>query len=739
MAETLSGTVERVTFHNEENGFCVLRVQARGVRELVTVVGHLPSVTPGEFLDATGAWMVDRDHGRQFKCETLRVTPPSTLEGIERYLGSGMIKGIGPHFAAKLVAAFGEKVFDVIERESGRLREVRGIGEGRQQKVVAAWADQKVIRGIMVFLQSHGVGTARAVRIYKTYGARAVEVVRENPYRLAQDIWGIGFKTADELAAKLGVEPTSPLRARAGLSYVLQTLGEEGHCAYPTQGLVEEAVKLLGIPEGTLREALVREVQEGRLVEEEVRGKPCIYLSELHQAETGLARALRALREGGHPLPPLDVEAAIAEAGAEVKLELAPSQKEALRRALGSKVLVVTGGPGVGKTTLVNSLLKILLAKRLRCMLCAPTGRAARRLSEATGRQARTIHRLLEVDPAGGSFKRRQDNPLECDVLVLDEASMVDVVLMHQLVRAIPPRAALVIVGDVDQLPSVGPGNVLRDIIESAAVPVVRLVEVFRQAAESRIVTNAHRINRGMMPALGAGSDRLQDFYVVEAAEPEEVLEKILRMVKERIPERFGLDPVRDIQVLTPMNRSLLGVRELNARLQQELNPPGKPEIEKFGATYREGDKVMQIRNDYDKDVFNGDLGFVKTVDAGEREVAVDFDGRTVLYDFGELDEVVPAYACSIHKSQGSEYPAVVIPLHTQHYRMLYRNLLYTGVTRGRKLVVLVGPKQALAIAVRRTEEGVRLSGLRERLGLGEPSDRPPAGTAPGRGSGADQ
>jgi len=716
MAESLSGVVERVTFHNEENGFCVLRVKARGLRELATVVGHLPSVTAGEFLDATGDWVVDREHGRQFKSEQLRVTPPSTLEGIEKYLASGFIKGIGPHFAAKLVEAFGERVFDVIEKEPRRLLEVPGIGPGRQARIAGAWSDQKVVRQIMVFLQSHGVGPARAVRIHKTYGERAVDVVRENPYRLAQDIAGVGFKTADQLAARLGIDRRSPMRAQAGLSYVLQELGNEGHCAYPTEDLVGRAVHLLDIPQDVVRTALGAELAEGRLIERPIEGRPCLYLASICHAEAGVAEGLRVLREGRHPLPSVDIDRALRWVQNAEKLELSPSQEGAVRRALTSKVLVLTGGPGVGKTTLVNILLRIFQAKRLKCLLCAPTGRAARRLSETTGLAAKTIHRLLEVDPVVGGFKRDRDNPLEGDVVVLDEASMVDVVLMNQLVRAVPRAAAFLVVGDADQLPSVGPGNVLRDVIASGAIPVVRLTEVFRQAARSQIVTNAHRINRGELPLLRRGEGQEEDFFFVEATEPEEVASKLLWAVKERIPGRFGLNPMRDVQVLTPMNRSDLGARALNARLQKELHPGSGPEVARFGFVYRVGDKVMQTQNNYDKDVFNGDIGFVARIDETEREVVVAYDGREAAYDYGELDEVVPAYACSIHKSQGSEYPAVVIPVHTQHYRMLYRNVLYTGVTRGRRLVVLVGSRKALAIAVKRAEPAGRLSGLRERL-----------------------
>ncbi|MFN3486290.1 MAG: ATP-dependent RecD-like DNA helicase, partial [Planctomycetota bacterium] len=641
-----------------------LRDAAPGARELATVVGHVPSVAPGEFVDAEGSWVQDREHGRQFRSERLRVTPPGTLEGIEKYLASGMIKGIGPHFAARLVAAFGEKVFDVIEREPDRLLDVEGIGPIRQKRIAEAWADQKAIRQIMVFLQSHGVGTARAVRIYKTYGARAIEVVRENPYRLAYDIPGIGFKTADQLAARLGIDPRSPQRARAGLAWTLQTLGEEGHSAYPTQELLRRARELLGISEDVLRKALEEERAEGRLVEQPVQGRPCIYLAGLFHAEAGIAESLRRLKESPHPLRGVDVGEAIARAEREAGLVLSEGQKAAIRQALSNKVLVVTGGPGVGKTTLLHAMLRIFTARGLRCLLAAPTGRAARRLAEATGLEARTIHRLLEIDPVTGEFKRGRSRPLEGDVVVLDEASMVDVVLMNQLLRAVPSSAALLVVGDADQLPSVGPGTVLRDLIESGAVPVARLTEIFRQAARSRIVTNAHRINRGLLPVVDPDGEGLRDFFFVEAGEPAEVVEKVVRIVRDRIPARFGLDPVREVQVLTPMNRSEVGARALNERLQNELNRAPGPAVQRYGFAYRRGDKVMQIRNNYDKEVFNGDLGFVTRIDEVEHELGVDFDGREVVYDFGELDEVVPAYACSIHKSQGSENPAVVIPLH---------------------------------------------------------------------------
>jgi exodeoxyribonuclease V alpha subunit len=714
--ESLSGTVERVTFHNEESGFSVLKVRTEGRRDLATVVGHTASVGPGEYVDASGAWESDREHGMQFRAEEIRIAPPSTREGIEKYLGSGMIKGVGPHFASRLVAAFGDAVFEVIEKAPERLREVRGIGEERQKSILAAWGSQKVVRDIMVFLHSHGVGTARAVRIYRTYGDEAVALLRENPYRLASDVTGIGFRTADEIARRLGVSAQSNLRARAGLVYALEELALEGHSACPTERLLEKATTLLEIPRDVLGAALGALVAEGITVEHAIAGERCIYLARLYHAEARLARGLARLARARPPLAPIDAEKAIPWVEGQVGIELAPSQREAIRTALASKVVIITGGPGVGKTTLVNSLLRIFGAKGLRSVLCAPTGRAARRLGETTGREATTIHRLLEFLPARGSFRRNAESPLDCDLVVLDEASMVDVVLMDHLVQALPSRAILVIVGDVDQLPSVGPGQVLRDLIESGVLPVVWLREVFRQAAESRIITNAHRINQGLEPELSPPDDRLGDFFFVPANTEEEVLGKIRTLVKERIPRRFGLDPVRDIQLLVPMNRSPLGARALNTHLQELLNPPGKPDIARFGFTYRLDDKVMQVQNNYDKEVFNGDLGFIRAIDPVAKEVVVDFDGRRVTYELDELDELVPAYASSVHKSQGSEYPAVVVPLHTQHYVLLRRNILYTAVTRARKLVVLVGSRKALALALRAVEDDRRISGLKEGL-----------------------
>ena len=714
--ETLEGQVERVTYHSAENGFCVLRVQVRGHKDFITVVGYNAQASAGEHIEAQGQWFNDRQHGLQFKAQLLRSIPPSTLEGMEKYLGSGLIKGIGPHYASKLIQAFGQSVFEVIENEPKRLLTVEGIGRVRFQKIVKGWQEQRIVRRIMVFLQSHGIGTMRAVRIYKTYGEQAVEMVQENPYRLAQDIRGIGFKTADQLAQRLGIDSHSMIRAQAGINHVLLTLSEAGHCAYPESLLIEEAVKLLDIPASIIEKALHAEIQEGRLIQESIHEEAWIFLRHLYRAEKELTERLLKLNEGQHPLPLVDFEKVIPWVEAQTGLTLATSQKAALKLATHAKVLVITGGPGVGKTTLVRSILKVFSAKKLSCLLVAPTGRAAKRLSESTGFEAKTVHRLLAFDPKEGQFTYNREKPLSCDVLVLDESSMMDLVLMNKLIQAVPSGAAILIVGDVDQLPSVGPGNVLADIIDSGAVPVVWLTEIFRQAAESRIITSAHQINQGKMPLLAAPGDNLSDFYFIEAQEPEQVQGLLIKLVQERIPQRFGFNAIQDIQVLAPMNRSGLGARSLNLELQKALNPNPLLSVERFGTRFAVGDKVMQIENNYEKEVFNGDLGIIQNINELEKELTLEFDGKLTSYDFDELDEVVLAYACTIHKSQGSEYPVVIVVLHTQHYPMLRRNLLYTGITRGRKLVIILGSKKALWIAIQQSEKGRRYSRLAYRL-----------------------
>jgi exodeoxyribonuclease V alpha subunit len=721
--EVLAGLIERVTYHNAENGFCVLRAKVRGHRDIVTVVGHSATIAAGEWITASGEWVNDRAHGQQFKARFLRTSPPTSADGIEKYLASGMIRGVGPVYAKKLVRAFGEKVFDIIESTPDRLREVDGIGPVRAASILAAWAEQKAVREIMVFLHSHGVSTARAVRIFKTYGSDAIQVMTENPYRLARDIRGIGFKTADAIAMKLGIEKTAMMRVRSGISHALTEAMDEGHCGLPIDELVPLAEKLLEVPQELVRTALDLELHQGSVIAERVGETPCVFLAGLHRAERTIAERLIRLATGALPWPSIDPDKALPWVEKQIGLSLAISQVAAIKLALMSKVMVMTGGPGVGKTTIVRAILRILAVKGTNLLLCAPTGRAAKRMAEATGFEAKTIHRLLEVDPKSGGFKRGEDNPLDCDLLVVDEASMVDVMLMQALLRAVPDEAALLIVGDIDQLPSVGPGQVLADIISSGAVSVVRLTEVFRQAAQSRIITNAHRINLGSIPDLSP-PESASDFYFVRADDPETAVARIIELVKTRIPTRFGLDPIRDIQVLCPMNRGGVGARSLNIELQAALNPAGERKVERFGWTFAPGDKVMQIENDYDKEVYNGDIGAIDDVNTSAGELIASFDGRSISYGFGELDMLVPAYAATIHKSQGSEYPAVVIPALTQHYAMLQRNLLYTGVTRGKKLVVLVGQKKAIAIAVRNVSGRRRYSKLAEWLRPRAPSIR---------------
>ena len=713
---SVAGTVERVTFHNPDNGFCVLRITVPSRREPLTVVGHVASIAAGEEIRAVGEWTNDLMHGLQFKATSMHAEPPTSLEGIERYLGSGMIRGVGPHFARRLVETFGASVFDVIDGQPHKLREVEGIGPARAAQIVDAWTGQKIIRGIMVFLYAHGVGTSRAVRIYKTYGADAIARVTENPYRLAREIRGIGFVTADALARKLGIEPTAMIRVRAGISYALAQALDEGQCGLPREELLEHATKLLEVPVELVQQALDAELVDGAVVADTAEGRDCVFLAWLHTLERQIAGRLRILAAQHPRSPAIDTTRAIEWVERKLDLTLADRQRDAVSQAVSASVLVVTGGPGVGKTTIVRAVVEILNAKRLRVALCAPTGRAAKRLMEVTGVEARTIHRMLEVNPADGQFRRGPRSPVACDVLVVDETSMVDVPLMHALVRAVPDRASLVLVGDIDQLPSVGPGNVLGDIIASGVIPVVRLDEVFRQAAQSRIIVNAHRVNHGEMPELDSSPDKASDFYFVEAETPEDCAAKIIHIVSERIPQRFGLHPVRDVQVLCPMNRGASGARSLNLELQRVLNPAKGATVERFGSTFAVGDKVMQIENDYDKDIYNGDIGFVHAIDEATSDLTLDFDGRRIVYATGDLDQVVLAYATTVHKAQGCEYPAVVIPVTTQHYPLLQRNLIYTGLTRGKKLVVLVGQRKALAIAVKGTRTVKRWSKLRDWL-----------------------
>jgi len=713
--ELLSGIVERVTYHNPENGYCVIKIKARGHRDLVTVVGYSSAISAGEYVQASGLWVNNKVHGPQFKAQFLKVSSPTTEEGIEKYLASGLIKGIGPVYAKKLVQAFKSSVFEVIEEKPEALETIEGIGPHRASMIAKGWADQKAVREIMLFLHQYGVSTSRAVRIYKTFGANAIQVIQENPYRLAREVRGIGFLSADKIAQKIGIEKTSLIRAQAGLNHVLLESMDEGHCALPLKELLLKTEVLLEIPQEVLRKALTEEIRTEELVQDTIDNEPCIFLRGIYHSEYSIARNLKSINQGECPWGSIDPEKAIPWVEKKLSLILSPSQQEAVRKALSSKVLVITGGPGVGKTTLVKSLLTILAAKRINIALCAPTGRAAKRLSECTGMEAKTIHRLLEVDPKSGGFSRGADKPLQCQLLIVDETSMVDVPLMNSLLKALPHNAALFLIGDVDQLPSVGPGNVLRDLIKSNALPVVRLTEVFRQAESSRIIMNAHRINKGLMPKTPEGKED-SDFYFIEAQEPEEAIRKTLDLVQHRIPQKFGLNPLKDIQVLCPMNRGSIGAGAMNVGLQNALNPSPALKVEKYGWTFGVGDKVMQIVNNYEKETYNGDIGYIQKIDHELKELTVTFDEREIKYDFDELDELTLAYVTTIHKAQGSEYLAVVIPLLMQHYPMLKRNLLYTGVTRGKALVIIVGQKKALALAIKAKSKDKRWSKLAEWL-----------------------
>ncbi len=712
--EHLQGLVERVTFHNPDTGFAVLQVQVKGRRQTQTVTGALAAVNPGEWLVAEGAWHNDPKHGRQFRARLLTATPPGSREGIEKYLGSGLIHGVGPVYAKKLVARFGEEVFRIIEEESGRLSEIPGIGEERRRRIREAWAEQRIIREVMVFLHSNGVGTSRAVRIYKRYGDKSVDKLREDPYRLARDIQGIGFKTADQIARNIGIPPDSIVRAGAGIEHVLRTAAEEGHAHLPVEEVIAQAAELLAVDTDRAMEGLQRLEANHNLVVDQCGGEQVVYLAGLHRAECGLALTVRDLVDRPTPWPEIKLDAAVDWCQKKFNTLLSQGQQEGLRAVLRASISVVTGGPGTGKTTLMRSLVAILSAKRVRLALCAPTGRAARHLSESCGLPAFTMHRLLEA--GRGGFRRGPDNPLDCDAVVVDEASMVDLPLMYRLARALPRHAALVLVGDVDQLPSVGPGTVLADLIASDVPAIARLREIFRQAADSRIVQVAHEINKGEMPNLTAEGE--SDFLFLQRETPADITRTLVELVEKRIPAKFGLDPVDDIQILCPMKRGDLGVGALNKLLQTRLNPGGtEPGETRFGWEFRPGDKVIQTENDYDREIYNGDIGRVLNFDRTNGLMRVRFDDRTIDYPFAEADALAPAYAITIHKSQGSEFPAVVLPLATQHFIMLARNLIYTAITRGRRLVVLIGQEKALRMAMRRGGENARRrSALVERL-----------------------
>ena len=680
--------------------------------------------TPGETLRLKGQWVVDTKFGQQFRVESCLSVLPATIVGIQKYLGSSLIKGIGPIMARRIVDKFGLDTFDIIEDSPERLREAEGIGPIRTERITNAWQEQKEIREVMVFLQGHEVSPAYAVKIYKIYGDKAISVVKENPYRLALDISGIGFKTADKIARSMGIDPNSQIRAEAGIIHVLSELVDEGNVYYPDQELKKKAGELLEVDPAILEMALATLAQQDRIIIEELPEGKAVYLTPLYVAEANVARRLKTLIESTKQPLQLDVEKAIEWVQGINHIELAETQKQAIKKAITGKVLVLTGGPGTGKTTLVNSLVRILEKKGQRILLASPTGRAAKRLSEVTGKEAKTIHRLLEFSPKEGGFKRNEDNPLDADLVVIDEASMVDTILMNNLLKAVPVISTLLLVGDVDQLPSVGPGNVLKDIIASGCVETVILTEIFRQAQESLIIVNAHRVNRGEFPQLKPQQGQRSDFYYIEKNTPEEVLAVIKELCGKRLPNAFHLSPLDDIQVMTPMHRGTVGVSNLNAELQRLLNPEGKV-ITRGGRLFRANDKVMQTKNNYEKDVFNGDIGRIVTIDFDEQEVQVKFDDRLVNYELSDLDDLVLAYAISIHKSQGAEYPVVVVPLLSQHYIMLQRNLLYTAITRAKRLVVLVGSKSAIAITVRNNKVQRRYTNLAGRLSTEVYSPKP--------------
>ncbi|GAB7078361.1 ATP-dependent RecD-like DNA helicase [Megalodesulfovibrio paquesii] len=714
--QELAGRIERVTFSNPENGFTVARVRLPGSRTPVTVVGAMLDALPGQEFKFTGRWKEDPRYGPQFQAESAVQALPVEEDGIRLFLGSGVIKGVGPELANRIVNYFKEKTLDILEREPERLQEVEGVGEKKLKLVTEGWAAQREVRQAMLFFQSHGVSAAHALRIFKHYGPAAVSVVQHNPYRLCMEVHGFGFLTADAIAAKLNFAKDSDLRVEAGIVFVLGEETGQGHVYSPRDPLLERAARMLDVPEALCRKALETLVFENRLILEELPGVgDAVYLSSFHTAERRVASRLRALAAAPRRLRPVDAEEAIEEAEASLGIELAPRQVEAVKQAAKSKVLVVTGGPGTGKTTIIKAILALYQSLEAAALLAAPTGRAAKRMAEACGQEAKTIHRLLEFSQQNGGFSRTEEDPLDCDLLIIDESSMIDLMLMHHLLKAVPLGATMVLVGDVHQLPSVGPGNVLKDIINSGVVPVVELDEVFRQARQSDIVLGAHAINQGQVPYMETSRERPSDFYFIEEDDPERCARRIVDLVKHHIPRRFGFDPMDSIQVLAPMHKGSAGVEKLNELLQLSLNPQDKALV-RGGKRFQLHDRVMQLRNNYDLDIYNGDLGRVVAVDPLGPGVMVKFDDREILLEGADLDEITPAYAISIHKSQGSEYPAVVVPVLTQHYVMLQRNLLYTAVTRGRKLVVLAGSRKALAIAVRNNKTLARHTWLAERL-----------------------
>jgi exodeoxyribonuclease V alpha subunit len=717
--QILTGSVERVTYHNDQNGYTVLRLIIPEQSEPLTVTGNFSSVSPGESLRLTGLWTTHPQYGDQFKALDYAVVRPATIAGIQKYLGSGLIKGVGPVTARRIVEHFGEKTLDVIENDISRLAEVKGIARKRIEMIQKTWQEQRAIKDVMLFLQSHSVSTHFAVKIYKQYGNESISVVEKTPYRLASDVYGIGFRTADQIARNLGMPADAEERMRAGLQFVLLQATDEGHCYLPSQELIKRSTVTLAIEDGEkLDSALEQMLDEGLLKTEKDSDEKAVYLPPIWQSERGVARRLRTLLERSIRVDDRRIEDWLNRFNAQRGIELSDEQRRAIHRAAAERLLVLTGGPGTGKTSTLRTMVALFYAMGRSVLLASPTGRAAQRLSDVTGREAKTIHRLLEFDPSQMAFKRNEEWPLEADVVIIDEASMIDIVLANSLFKAIHRESQLILVGDVDQLPSVGPGTVLRDLIESGAVPVARLTQVFRQAAESLIVQNAHRINRGEFPRLVKPGEHKSDCYFIEADEPEEIVELIVKSVAKSLPGRFDYDPMRDIQVLAPMNRGRVGANHLNEILQAALNPPGagKTELTRGSRILRVGDKVIQRVNNYKLEVFNGDVGTIEKIDLEDQMIAVRFADRLVGYDYADVMDLAHGFAVSIHKSQGSEYPAVVIPLHVQHFLILSRNLLYTALTRAKKTVVMIGMTKAIGMAMHNLEATRRFTGLAREL-----------------------
>ena len=707
--EYISGVVERITYQNHENGFCVIKIKSKGFYDLVTVVGNLVAVNVGAIIRLKGEWKVDSKFGKQFQAHDYREMVPATVAGIEKYLGSGLIKGIGPVYAKKIVKHFKEDTLRVIEEQPDYLINVEGIGEKRVSMIKKAWQDQKEIKNVMLFLQSNGVSTAYAVKIYKTYGNESIEIVKTNPYRLAEDIWGIGFKTADKIAQQMGFDKNSLERCRAGIVFILNELSNDGHCYATRDQLIGSTEEILEIEKNIIEETLDKMIKENLVILDKDES---IFLPTFYYSESGTAKRIKEILFTDSPYQDRKINNIISNIEKEHKISYDEVQKEAIKKAVESKFMVLTGGPGTGKTTTTLAIIKVFELLGGNVLLAAPTGRAAKRMSETTGMEAKTIHRLLEFKPTEG-YKKNQENPLECDILIIDETSMVDIVLMYNLLKAVSNETVVILVGDVDQLPSVGAGNVLKDIIDSQEINVVKLTRIFRQAQGSAIITNAHRINKGEFPELKGG--RNSDFFFIEEEEPSKIVNTIKDLCTRRLPSFYKIDPINDIQVLCPMQRGETGAVNINIVLQEALNS-SQVSIKYGATTYKLGDKVMQIKNNYDKNVFNGDIGTISEIDTEERALVITFDEIPVEYDATELDEVMLAYATTVHKSQGSEYKIVVAPFTMQHYMMLQRNLLYTCVTRAKKIMVLVGTKKAVGMAVKNNKTIKRNTMLSDRL-----------------------